>query len=352
MHSSTTDWPQADIHLPPEWAPQKAIWTAWPAAAEEWNGDLDTPRRDVAALVHALAPDNRVHLLVDGLEARQSAERAVGDVADIVPAAYGDIWLRDTGPLFATMRGEPRALRFHTNGWGGKFSLPGDESVGDDIARLAGVATQAFDFVLEGGAIDHDGAGTILTTRQTLLNPNRNGWSQADAEAVLQAALGARKILWIDEGLTGDHTDGHVDNIARFAGPGRIVIQEPAGPDDPNAAVFAAIARNLDGATDADGRIIEVVSIPSPGRVPNALGEISPASHLNFAIANGIVVVPVFGTNTQAEALGRLQAVFPDRKVVGLPAAGLLGAGDAGGGAFHCITREEPDFTRGRLTTQ
>lgn len=352
MHPSTTDWPSADIHLLPEWAPQKAIWTAWPAAAEEWNGDLDSPRRDVAALVHALAPDNQVRLLVDGPEAQQSAESAVGDVADIVPAKYGDIWLRDTSPLFATARGEPFALRFRTNGWGGKFSLPADESVGDDIARLAGVATQGFDFVLEGGAIDHDGAGTILTTRQTLLNPNRNGWSQGDAEAALRTSLGARKILWIDEGLTGDHTDGHIDNIARFVGPARIVVQEPAGPDDPNAAVFEAIARNLQGATDADGRAIEVIEIPGPGLVLNALGEVAPASHLNFAIANGIVVVPVFDTNTQADALERLQAVFPDRKVVGLPASGLLGAGDAGGGAFHCITREEPDFTRGRLLSQ
>ena len=247
------------------------------------------------------------------------------------------------------MHGEPRALRFRTNGWGGKFSLPGDETISGNIAELAEVAAQAFDFVLEGGAVDHDGAGTVLTTRQTLLNPNRNGWSQGDAEAALRASLGARKVLWIDEGLTGDHTDGHVDNIARFVAPARIVIQEPAGSDDPNAAVFEAIARNLEGATDAEGHPIEIVCIPSPGLVLNALGEIAPASHLNFAIANGIVVVPVFDTDTQADALARLQAVFPDRKVIGLPAMGLLGAGDAGGGAFHCITREEPDFTHGHM---
>ena len=347
LNSSTTDRPSAEIRLIPEWAPQRAIWTAWPATADEWNGDLASPRRDVAALVRALAPTNRVRLLVDGEEAQRTAMNAVGDVADIVPAAYGDIWLRDTGPLFATMHGAPRALRFRTNGWGGKFSLPGDETISDDIARLASVGTQPFDFVLEGGAVDHDGAGTILTTRQTLLNSNRNGWTQADAEAALRASLGARKVLWLDEGLEGDHTDGHVDNVARFVGPSRIVIQEPSGTDDPNAAVFEAIARTLDGATDADGHAIEILTIPSPGVVLNALGEIAPASHLNFAIANGIVVVPVFDTDTQANALARLQAVFPDRKVIGLPAMGLLGAGDAGGGAFHCITREEPEFAHG-----
>lgn len=338
-----------DARLVPEWAPQHALWTAWPASHEEWNGDLEAPRRDVAALVRTLAPDNRVRVLANGHEALNSAQDALGDVADIVAASYGDIWLRDTGPLFAAGPTGPVALCFRTNGWGGKFALPGDETVGREIARLAGVPARRADFVLEGGAIDHDGAGTIVTTRQTLLNANRNGWSQGDAEAALGAALGAKKILWIDDGLAGDHTDGHVDNIARFVGPARIVCQRPAGPDDPNAAVLEAAARALEGATDAQGRPIEIVQVPSPGRVLNALGEIAPASHLNFVIANGVVVVPVFGTNTQSDALACLQAVFADRKVVGLPASGLLGAGDAGGGAFHCITREEPVFARGSL---
>ena len=338
--------PVPDMSLLPEWAPQQALWTAWPASAEEWNGDLEAPRCDVAALVRALAPGNRVRLLANGTEALASATHMLGGLADVVPATYGDIWLRDTGPLFATSPQGPRALRFRTNGWGGKFLLPGDETVGDTIARLANVPTHKADFILEGGAIDHDGAGTILTTRQTLLNINRNGWSQADAEAALCAALGAKKILWIDEGLAGDHTDGHVDNIARFAGPARVVCQMPAGADDPNAAMLEAAYRALQGATNAEGHPIEIVRVPSPGRVLNAHGEIASASHLNFVIANGVVVVPVFGTNTQVEALRRLQAVFRDRKVVGLPAFGLLGAGDAGGGAFHCITREEPVFAQ------
>jgi agmatine deiminase len=333
---------QQTIVLPPEWAPQKAVWTAWPADAAEWNGDLEPPRHDVAAMVRALSETNAVRLLVNGAEAEASAKAALGSTAEIVPAKYGDIWLRDTGPIFARGPRGDVALRFRTNGWGGKFDLEGDETVGDDIARAAASPIVSFDFVLEGGAVDHDGDGTVLTTRQTLLNANRNAWTKDEAEAALRTALGAKTIVWIDEGLAGDHTDGHVDNIARFVGPNRVVCQAPAGPDDPNAAVLDAIAARLAAATDAKGRTLEVIRIPGPGRILNAHGEIAPASHVNFVIANGVVIVPIYGTGTEDAALAALRDVFPGRKVIGLPSHGLLGAGIAGGGSFHCITREEP----------
>jgi agmatine deiminase len=333
---------ETGVSVPAEWAPQKAIWTAWPADAGEWNGDLEAPRRDVAALVRALGPNNAVQLLVNGSEAMASAQAALGTTAELVPARYGDIWLRDTGPIFARGADGPVALRFKTNSWGGKYALPDDATVGDDIAQLAGVPVRRFDFVLEGGAVDHDGEGTILTTRQTLLNPNRNGWSQEEAEAALASAFSARKIIWIDEGLKNDHTDGHIDNIARFVAPGRVVCQSPAGADDPNAATLDAIARTLESATDAAGRKLEVVRIPGVGLYRNAADEVAPASHMNFVIANEVVVVPVYGTPTQDAALSALQAVFPDRTVVGVPSRGLLGFGEAGGGSFHCITQQEP----------
>src|SRR5262245_41143084 len=179
------------ISVPPEWAPQKAIWTAWPASAEEWNGDLESPRREVAALVRALRPSNRVRLLVAGAEAETSARAAVGGAAELGPARYGDLWLRDTGPTFARTPDGAVALRFKTNGWGGKFDLPDDAIVGDEIARLAGTPLRSFDFVLEGGAVEHDGEGTFLATRETLLNANRNGWSEVQAEAALRQAFGA-----------------------------------------------------------------------------------------------------------------------------------------------------------------
>jgi agmatine deiminase len=331
-----------DINVPPEWAPQKAIWTAWPADPAAWYGDLAKPRRDVAAMVLALSRRNAVRLLVNGAEAESTARIALGGAAEIMPARYGDIWLRDTGPIFAKSREGDIALRFKTNAWGGKFHLPDDEHVGRDIASLAGVAVREFDFVLEGGAIDHDGEGTVLTTRQTLLNPNRNGWSEAHAQAALHDAFGARRIVWIDEGLINDHTDGHIDNVARFVGPGRVVCQAPAGADDPNKEMLEAVARKLESETDAKGRKLEVIRVPGVGLLRNALGDIAPASHLNFVIANGVVVVPVYGTATQARALAALQEVFPDREVIGIPSHGLLGAGDAGGGSFHCITQQEP----------
>jgi agmatine deiminase len=330
------------LSVPGEWAPQKAIWTAWPADPGEWNGDLAAPRRDVANMVRALAGSNRIKLLVASAEAETSARAALGGIAELVPSRYGDIWLRDTGPIFARTANGPIALRFKTNGWGGKFDLPADHTVGDEMARLAGAPVRRFDFVLEGGAIEQDGEGTILATRQTLLHANRNGWTEAEAEAALHEALGARKIVWLDQGLLNDHTDGHVDCVARFIAPGRVVCQAPAGPDDPNAQVLDEIARTLETATDARGHKLEVIRIPSPGLVTGAAGEIAPASHVNFVIANGVVVMPTYATPSAEAAIAALQAVFPHRKVMGVDSRALLGTGDAGGGSFHCITREEP----------
>ena len=330
------------IAIPTEWGPHQAIWTAWPADPEQWNGDLAGPRADVAGLIHALAAANRVRLLVAGTEAEASARSALGGAAELVPARYGDIWLRDTGPIFARDERGKVALRFETNGWGGKYDLADDHTVGDEIARLAGVRTRKFGFVLEGGAVEQDGEGTILATRQTLLNANRNAWSEREAEQALREAFGARKIVWLVRGLLNDHTDGHIDCLARFVAPGRVVCQSPAGADDPNAEVLNEIARTLEAATDAEGRRLEVIRIPSPGLFIDDAGEIAPASHVNFAIANGVVAMPVYGTPSAEAAVAALQAVFPTRKVVGLPSRALLGSGDAGGGSFHCITREEP----------
>ncbi|MDX2275081.1 MAG: agmatine deiminase family protein [Hyphomonadaceae bacterium] len=325
------------IRIPPEWAPHKAIWTAWPSAADLWGEDLEPARAEVGAMVTALAVDggDRMRVLVNGDEALASARVAIGAHADLIEAKFGDIWLRDTGPIFTADGG---ALGFQFNGWGGKYVLAHDDKVGRKIAEEAGAALTRHDFVLEGGAIEMDGEGTLITTRQCLLNPNRNAtWTERGAEAALKQALGVEKILWIDEGLLNDHTDGHIDNLVRFVGPGRVVCQKSFGDDDPNAEVLEEIALSLSAMKDARGRKLEVIRIPSPGIVVDEDGDPIPASHMNFLIGNKTVVVPIYSA-TGDDAVNALAALFPDRRVVGLSSNAIL----TGGGSFHCITQQEP----------
>ncbi|MBL8530981.1 MAG: agmatine deiminase family protein [Hyphomonadaceae bacterium] len=320
--------------IPPEWAPHKALWTAWPSAADLWGEDLEPARAEVAAMIRALADGGeRVRVLAHGREAEASAKLALGKSAEVSPGAFGDIWFRDTGPIFTR---DGAALGFRFNGWGGKYVLPHDETVAGRLAAAAGVELIAHDFILEGGAIEMDGEGTLLTTRQCVLNPNRNAWSEAQAEAALKRALGVSKVLWLDDGLMNDHTDGHIDNIARFVAPGRVVCQAPSG-DDPNATVLDEIARALEAMTDAQGRQLEVIRIPSPGFVPDEDGDAVPASHMNFIIGDGAVVVPVYSESGDG-AVKALAPLFPGRKVLGLPSHAIL----TGGGSFHCITQQEP----------
>ena len=329
-----------DLVIPPEWAPHAAMWTAWPWDRAEWTGDVDSARVEIAAMARALWDEGRgerVRVLAANEEALSSARAALKDAAEVIPQLYGDIWLRDTGPIFARRRGEKIAIGFAFNGWGGKYVMDGDHLVAAAVADLAGAPIVAHGFVLEGGAIEMDGEGALISTRECVLNRNRNpGWTQDRAEQALTKALGVRKYIWLDEGLLNDHTDGHVDNIARFIGPGRVVCQAPYR-DDPNAPALDAIARALEVETDAQGRKLEVIRIPSPGRVLNEEGAILPASHMNFIIGNAAVIVPIY-SDSGDDAVKALAPLFPDRKVIGLSAHGVL----RGGGSFHCITQQEP----------
>jgi agmatine deiminase len=196
------------------------------------------------------------------------------------------------------------------------------------------------DFILEGGALDHDGTGTILTTRQCLLNPNRNPvWSEAAAEAALASSLGARKVIWLGDGLLNDHTDGHVDNLARFVAPGVVAVPMAFGRGDPNADVFDAAAAVIAAATDAEGRALKTLRLPSPGFIGDEDERPAPASHMNFLIADGAVVVPTYGNDIAARlACEGLATVFPDREIIPLPSTAIL----SGGGSFHCISQQEP----------
>ena len=322
--------------IPAEWSPHRAMWVGWPSHGDVWGEELRPAQDEVEALVRALAGPGReqVKLMVGNAEVLADAQARFDGVAGVtvVPGQFGDVWLRDTGPIFGP--GSTSAAAFGFNGWGGKYEMEFDDTVADQIGAASGAPLTRSDAILEGGSLDHDGSGTVLTTRQCLLNPNRNTeWTEAKAEAVLGEALGATRVVWLGDGLANDHTDGHVDNLARFVAPGVVACPIAFGTDDPNAEVYDACARDLAEAG------FQVVRIPSPGLLTNEDGEPIPASHMNFLIANGAVVVPTYGNETAGRlAAEALAAVFPDREIILSPSNAIL----SGGGSFHCISQQEP----------
>ncbi|HTG79626.1 MAG TPA: agmatine deiminase family protein [Sphingomicrobium sp.] len=317
----------------PEWAPHAAVWIGFPSAADLWEADLALAQSEVAAFaqaVHAEGKGEAVWLVAADQTAAAEARR-LAPFAKVIVEPFGDIWLRDTAAIILGSGEGRRAVDFDFNGWGGKYDLPGDDTIGQRLAVEAAITCSRSNWILEGGAIDGDGSGTFLTTEQCLLNPNRNPeLSKQDIEARLRSDLGATKVVWLGDGLLNDHTDGHVDNLARFVGPNRVAVPE-ATTDDPNAAVYADAAEAL---LDAD---LEVVAIPSPGLVERD-GEIIPASYMNFYIGNAVVVVPLYGARNDDAAVEAIQALFPNRVAIGLRADHIL----TGGGSFHCISQQVP----------
>jgi agmatine deiminase len=318
----------------PEWAPHEAVWIGFPSDPELWLADLKAAEREVAAFaaaVHAGGKGEAVWLVAAHDDAAAVA-RKLAPFATVIVEPFGDIWLRDTGPIVCGSGRQRRAAGFGFNGWGGKYELDGDQDIGRRLAAAAGLPYARADWVLEGGAIDHDGSGTVLTTEQCLLNPNRNpGLAREDVEQRLDRDLDVERVVWLGEGLANDHTDGHVDNLARFVAPGRVALPEPA-PGDPNAAVYADAASRLRAAG------LDIVTLPSPGRIEGADGDLVPASYMNFYIGNAAVVVPQYGAAGDPTAVELVQALFPDRRAVGLRADHIL----TGGGSFHCISQQVP----------
>jgi len=317
----------------PEWAPHAAVWIGFPSAADLWEGDLAPAQAEVAAFAQAVDADGKGEAvwLVAADETAASEARRLAPFAKVIIEPFGDIWLRDTAAIVLGSGKDRRGIDFGFNGWGGKYDLPGDDTIGQRLAAEAALPCSRSDWILEGGAIDGDGSGTFLTTEQCLLNPNRNPeLGKQEIEARLKKDLGATKVVWLGDGLLNDHTDGHVDNLARFVGPNRVAVPE-AVTDDPNAAVYADAAEAL---LDAD---LEVVAIPSPGLVERD-GEIIPASYMNFYIGNATVVVPLYGAANDAAAVEAIQALFPGRVAIGLRADHIL----TGGGSFHCISQQVP----------
>lgn len=318
---------------PPEWAPHDFVWIGFPSHEIEWPGVLDAARAEVAAFaeaVHAEGKGEEVRLVAAD---PASAERArqLAPFATVVEAAFGDVWLRDTGPIVLKGGGVRRAARFRFNGWGGKYVMAGDEGIGERLGASVGLDADAHDWVLEGGAIDVDGTGLAVTTEQCLLNPNRNpGLTRVDVERRLSEDLGIERLLWLGQGLLNDHTDGHVDNLARFVAEGVLAIPNPA-EGDPNAAIYADARRR------AEAFGLEVAPLPSPGRIERD-GVIVPGTYMNFYVGNEAVVLPTYGAANDASAVAALAAFFPGRIACGLRADHIL----VGGGSFHCISQQVP----------
>lgn len=336
------------FHQPAEWEPHSACWLAWPSHRDLWLAQLEAVQSEFVDLCQAIAQSEKLEILVLDEASEKIARDRLGNLpVSLHRIPFGDIWMRDIAPIFTvgsvgsigSERTQLAALNFIWNGWGEKYLLEHDDQVAERITKSLDVHTFSFPWILEGGAVEVDGQGTCLTTRQCLLNQNRNPhMSQAEIEAGLCGALGVEKILWLDRGLLNDHTDGHIDTIARFVAPGVVVCMYVQDSDDPNSEVFAEIATQLSAFTDARGQKLEVIEIPSPGLVLDPDGEIMPASYLNFYIANDHVVVPIYGSKYDEKAVEAIAACFPQHKTIGLSAKHIL----LGGGAFHCITQQQP----------
>jgi agmatine deiminase len=331
---------------PAEWEPHQACWLAWPSDEELWQDDLESARTEFVDLCRAIAEQGGETLEILVPDQRQQAlaiEALKGLPVTFHRIPFGDIWLRDTAPIFLTNpQGALATVRFRFNGWGEKYVLPNDAQVSTQIAEIlqqSGGTAFSFPWVLEGGSVEVDGEGTCLTTRQCLLNLNRNPSMTQDAvEEGLREALGIEKVLWLEEGLLNDHTDGHIDTLARFVAPGIVMCMQARDEEDPNRTVLEKIAQDLASFSDAQGRSLKVVRIPSPGKILSQAQEVMPASYVNFYIGNRTVIVPTYGAPYDAEAVTLIGQCFPDHRTIGLSAKAIL----RGGGAFHCITQQQP----------
>jgi agmatine deiminase len=328
---------------PADWERHARCFTAWPAVDEYWEGHVREAQEEFVAFCAVIADvkNEQLDVLVADDHNDALARKALQHVAvHFRRIAYGDSWLRDTGPVFVTHQDEGvAAVRFGFNGWGKKYIYPHDDTVAAEIARALGLKEFVFPWVMEGGAIDSDGEGTCLVSRDCLLDKNRNPDQNEDQMTEkLRQALGFDSVMWLAGSLINDHTDGHVDTIARFVAPHVAVCMEPLDSDDPNAHVLEQVANQLARFRDAKGRKLVVKRVAAPGRVVSRTGQLLPASYLNFYITNTSVIVPVYGSRHDERAVDQIAALFPGRRAIGSSAKEIL----EGGGAFHCITDSLP----------
>lgn len=341
---------------PAEWSPHRATWLSWPHGRETWPGAglLESVEDAFCEMVRAILPGEAVEINVSSPEMADHVRgrlrgAGIADLSDVrfrgIPT--DDAWVRDHGGIVVFERDsagrEARVLLdFEYDAWGGKYPpWDRDAAVAEQMARVTRIRRERIDLVLEGGSVEGDGEGTILTTESCLLNPNRNrpgvDRSREALEAMFAARFGASQILWLEDGVEGDDTDGHIDDLTRFVAPGRVVTVVEPDPADANHTVLARNRERLRGMEDARGRALDVVELPMPRAFEGPHGR-APASYANFYFANAGLLVPVFDQPTDAEALAIFEALGLDRPIRPIPAQNLV----LGLGAVHCLTQQEP----------
>lgn len=343
------------FRMPAEWEPQEAVWLVWPRDPLTWPDRVEKARGTFLAAMRHVTPHQRVDLVVHhDLVTDAKQQVAAAGIKNIAfhPVDHQDSWIRDYGPIYLVRRGadgvrERMAVKWDFNAWGNKYeSLLKDNGVVPQLGDAVGAPLQQVRMVLEGGSIDVDGQGTLLTTEQCLLNKNRNpDLSREQVEANLKAYVGADKVLWLGEGIEGDDTDGHVDDVTRFVAPGLVATCVEEDRSHPNHKPLEENLDRLRNMTDARGRPLRVVELPMPKDIVADDGRPLPAAHGNFLITTGAVLLPTFGGPSDLVAQRRLQQCFKDRPVVPLDCADLVW----GMGAIHCLSQQVPAGRPARL---
>ncbi len=345
--TTTEQTPAAQgFRMPPEWAPHQATWLSWPHNQETWPDELEQVERTMAEVVRLLSTSEAVYINVNDAAHEQHVRRLLDRAGVNGPVRFfhiptDDAWIRDHGAIFIT---HPRqrllaATVWGFNSWGEKYPpWDRDAQVARRMAAALGVPAFNGGMILEGGAIDTNGAGTLLTTEQCLLNPNRNPHLSREAiEQRLRDFLGIHQVLWLGRGLEGDDTDGHIDDLTRFVAEDVVVTVVEQDPQDPNYEVLQENLERLQAFRLLDGRPLQIVALPMPAPLMIA-GERVPATYANFYIANRLVLMPAYGDAQDETARQLLQRCFPDRPVVPVDCRAII----RGLGALHCLTQQVP----------
>ncbi|MES2615905.1 MAG: agmatine deiminase family protein [Bdellovibrionota bacterium] len=327
--------------MPAEWEKHTATWTCWPCDEEMWFGKLGQVRKEFCDLVKTISNFEKVHLLLRDKEALQSAQHYFGNTTQIVfhEIPLNDVWFRDNGPIFIKNDNKVEFVKWEFNSWGEKFKWDLDNEAPYSVAKYLNMNFVKTNIVMEGGSIDVNGAGIALTTKQCLLSQKRNpNLNQTDLEKYLENYLGIKKCLWLENGLEGDHTDGHIDTIVRFVNENTIVYSLTEDKTDKNYDTMRANFELLKTFKDLKGESFHLIPLVLPKNKMEIEGARLPCTYANFYIGNGFVVVPQYDDPHDKIALEILTPLFPNRTVIGLNSKYII----CGGGSFHCVTQQQP----------